>query len=272
MPRTAFFVSDRTGITSEMLGHTLLSQFEGMDFRRITLPYVDTPAKVTATVAQIREQARIDGVMPLVFCTMVDDTLREGMRMDEAVTLNFFEAFLGPLESVLGVKSSHSVGRTHAIQNFDTYKARMDAVNYSVAHDDGVSPRDLADADIILIGVSRSGKTPTCVYLALQYGIKAANYPLTPEDFGNHTLPRLLLPYRNKLFGLTIQPERLQQIRSERKPGSQYAELETCRFEISECEALMRHVSVPYLDTTTLSVEELATTIMQRANLTRRVY
>ncbi|TJZ73994.1 posphoenolpyruvate synthetase regulatory kinase/phosphorylase PpsR [Chitiniphilus eburneus] len=272
MPRTAFFVSDRTGITSEMLGHTLLTQFEDVQFHRVTLPFVDTLDKAREAVEQIRQQARLDQCRPLVFCTMIDEDLRAAFQIEEAFTLNFFEAFIGPLEHELRRKSSHTVGKSHGIANFEEYKTRIDAVNYAMIHDDGVMPRDLSDADIILIGVSRAAKTPTCLYLALQYGIKAANYPLTPEDFGQHTLPRLLLPYRNKLFGLTIDPERLAQIREERKPGSKYASLDNCQFEVNEAEALMRHVGVPYLASTTRSIEELATTIMHRAGLTRRNY
>ncbi|MBB5190015.1 hypothetical protein HNQ50_000725 [Silvimonas terrae] len=272
MPRTAFFVSDRTGITAEMLGHSLLTQFDDVNFRRIALPFIDTPEKAQEAAARIREQAAADQCRPIVFTTMVDESLRKITHVAEALTLDFFEIFISPLEQELGRESSHTVGRSHGISNFEEYKTRIDAVNFAISHDDGVMPRDLNEADIILIGVSRSAKTPTCLYLALQYGIKAANYPLTPEDFGAHTLPRLLLPYRTKLFGLTIDPDRLSQIREERKPGSRYAALDNCQFEVSEAEALMRHVGVPYLSSTTRSIEELATTIMHRTGLTRRTF
>ncbi|WP_035051466.1 posphoenolpyruvate synthetase regulatory kinase/phosphorylase PpsR [Andreprevotia chitinilytica] len=272
MPRTAFFISDRTGITAEMLGHSLITQFEDVNFRRVTLPYIDTPEKAHEAAEQVRRQAVIDACEPIVFSTIVDDQLRSLIHVEEALTLDFFEIFIGPLEKALGRESSHTVGKSHGIVNFEEYKNRIDAVNFALAHDDGVMPRDLNEADIILIGVSRSAKTPTCLYLALQYGIKAANYPLTPEDFGNHTLPKLLLPYRTKLFGLTIDPVRLSQIREERKPNSRYAAIDNCQFEIGEAEALMRHVGVPYLSSTTRSIEELATSIMHTAGLTRRTY
>ncbi|SMC21986.1 hypothetical protein SAMN02745857_01301 [Andreprevotia lacus DSM 23236] len=272
MPRTAFFISDRTGITAEMLGHSLITQFEDVNFRRVTLPYVDTADKAREVAEKIRAQAAADQCQPLVFSTIVSEDLRKLIVVEEALTLDFFEIFIGPLEKALGRESSHTVGKSHGIVNFEEYKTRIDAVNFALAHDDGVMPRDLNEADIILIGVSRSAKTPTCLYLALQYGIKAANYPLTPEDFGNHTLPKLLLPYRNKLFGLTIDPARLNQIREERKPGSRYAALDNCQFEVAEAEALMRHVGVPHLSSTTRSIEELATSIMHTAGLTRRTY
>ncbi len=272
MRRTAFFVSGRTGITVEILGHSLLSQFEDVSFNRIVLPFVDTLEKAEAVALQIRRQALIDGCRPLVFSTIADPKIREKIQVPDAQSFDFFAQFIGPLEDELGVQSSHTIGRSHEITNFEEYNNRINAVNFSLNHDDGVMPRDLAEADLILVGVSRSGKTPTCLYMALQFGIKAANYPLTPEDFGQHTLPRLLLPYRNKLFGLTIDPDRLRQIRQERKPDSRYCQLETCQFEVAEAEALMRQVGVPYLNTTRMSIEELATTIMHKTGLTRRAY
>ncbi len=272
MRRTAFFVSDRTGITAEILGHSLLSQFEDVNFNRITLPFVDTVEKAEEVALNIRRHAVVDGCRPLVFSTIVDPILRSKILVEDALTIDFLEKFIGPLEEELGVESTHTVGRSHSIGNFEEYKNRIDAVNFTINHDDGIMPRDLAEADLILVGVSRSGKTPTCLYLALQFGIKAANYPLTPEDFGQHTLPKLLLPYRNKLFGLTIDPVRLQQIREERKPDSRYCSLETCQFEVAEAEALLRHVGVPYLNTTKMSIEELSTTIMHRTGIKRRTY
>ncbi|MDK2125160.1 posphoenolpyruvate synthetase regulatory kinase/phosphorylase PpsR [Parachitinimonas caeni] len=269
--RTAFFISDRTGITAEMLGHSLLTQFEGIEFKRVTLPFIDSPEKAAQVAERIRQTAEQDQIRPLVFSTIVNEAIRHLIHIDCALTLDFFEVFISPLEAELAMESSHTVGRSHGIQNFQEYNQRIEAVNYAMSHDDGMKP-DLAEADIILVGVSRSGKTPTCLYLALQYGIKAANYPLTPEDFGKPTLPKLLHPYKHKLFGLTISPERLQQIRSERKPDSRYAALDTCRFEIQEAEALMRNAGVTYLNTTSKSIEELASTILHKANLARRIY
>ncbi|TJZ73995.1 posphoenolpyruvate synthetase regulatory kinase/phosphorylase PpsR [Chitiniphilus eburneus] len=273
MPRTAFFVSGRTGITAEMLGHSLISQFDDeVNFRRITIPYIDTPEKVETALAQIREQARTDGCKPVVFSTFINEETRKRFFIPEAITLDMFESFIQPLEDGLGVQSSHTAGRAHRISNFEEYQNRLDAVNYSMSHDDGGISRNLGDADIILIGVSRAGKTPTCLYLALQYGIKAANYPITPEDFAAHTLPRALMPHRNRLFGISIGPERLAQIRHARKPDSQYASLDICRREVEEAESLMRQAGIPFLNTTTLSIEELATTIMHRTGMKRRVY
>lgn len=272
MKRAAFFISDRTGITAEMLGHSLLTQFEGFEFIRETIPFVDTPDKARAVAQKIREKAEGDQPPPIVFSTIINDELRELAKVEGVLTIDFFNVFIEPLEKELQTRSSHTEGKSHGIVNFQEYKNRIDAINFAMNHDDGILPQNLDEADVIVTGISRSGKTPTCLYLALLFGIKAGNYPLTPDDFGQPTLPKVLLENRRKLFGLTIDPERLHQIRQERKPNSKYASLETCRFEVEEAEALMRQVGVPYLDTSTKSIEEIASTILQSAYLTRRIY
>lgn len=270
--RTVFIVSDRTGITAEMLAHSLLTQFEGPEFRRVTLPFIDTQEKILQVNEQVRAAASKDDERPIVFSTLVDDELRSALKVDCALCLDFFEAFISPLEQELNHKSSHTMGKTHSVNNFGEYNARIEAINFALAHDDGIKPKDLDTADIILVGVSRSGKTPTCLYMALQYGIKAANYPLIPEDLGEVKLPAVLAPYRHKLFGLTIGPDRLAAIRNQRKPDSKYASLDNCRFETAEVEAIFRKEGIPYLDTTAKSIEELSSTILHRASLQRRIF
>jgi hypothetical protein len=190
----------------------------------------------------------------------------------DALTLDLFQIFIAPLEAELGAKSSHAAGRSHGIANSHEYFARMEAINFSQSHDDGAATRDLARAQVILVGVSRCGKTPTSLYLALQFGIRAANFPLTPDDFADRKLPGSLLPHRDRLFGLTINPDRLQKIREERRPGSKYAALENCRYEVREAEHLMDREGMPILDTTAKSIEEIATTILHRARLARHIY
>jgi len=156
--------------------------------------------------------------------------------------------------------------------NSHEYFARMEAINFTQSHDDGAATRDLSKAQVILVGVSRCGKTPTSLYLALQFGVRAANFPLTPDDFADKKLPSSVLPFRDKLFGLTIHPERLREIREERRPGSKYAALESCRYEVREAEAMMHRENIPLLDTSSKSIEEIATTIMHRARLARHIY
>jgi regulator of PEP synthase PpsR (kinase-PPPase family) len=265
--RSAFFVSDRTGLTAEVLGRSLLSQFEGIGFHRITLRYIDTPDKTRDAVAQINEAAQADAQRPLVFSTLTTPALRNILGQADALMLDLFEMFITPLEAELGTLSSHAVGRSHSAGS--SYTARMDAVNYALDHDDGGISRDLNRAEIVLVGVSRCGKTPTSLYLALQFGIYAANYPLVEEDFSTATLPPALIPMRKKLFGLTIRPERLQQIRAERSPNSRYAALENCRNEVQQAESMMRQFGISFLDVTAISVEEIATTIVHQTGLKR---
>ncbi len=271
--RTVFFISDRTGITAQNFGNSLLSQFEDFEFQRHTVPFVDTPDKVDAVVRQVNETAEREGKRPIVFSSIVNETMSATIRRDaKALTLDLFQIFIAPLEAELKAKSSHAAGRTHGIANSHEYFARMEAINFSQAHDDGAATRDLAKAQVILVGVSRCGKTPTSLYLALQFGIRTANFPLTPDDFADRKLPASVLPYRDRLFGLTIDPNRLHKIREERRPHSKYASLENCRFEVRECEHLLSREGIPALDTSAKSIEEIATTIVHRANLRRHGY
>jgi regulator of PEP synthase PpsR (kinase-PPPase family) len=273
VPRTVFFLSDRTGITAEMLGNSLLSQFEEVQFRRITIPFVDSPDKIAEAVRQINATAAAEGRRPIVVSSIVDEAMSEIVRRDvQGLTLDLFQTFIQPLEAELGAKSSHAAGRSHGIANSHEYFARMEAINFAQSHDDGAATRGLGKAQVILVGVSRCGKTPTTLYLALQFGVRAANFPLTPDDFADRKLPASVLPFRERLFGLTILPERLREIREERRPGSKYSSLDNCRYEVREAEHLMERERIAMLDTTTKSIEEIATTILHRAKLERHVY
>ena len=270
--RTVFFVSDGTGITAEMLGHSLLTQFEGIEFHQITVPFVDSMEKAEACVERIGEVARIGNGRPVVFTTLVNEDIRSAIHRADGFVLDFFERFLDPLESELGVKSTHTVGRSHSAMDVKEYQNRIEAVNFALAHDDGISAREFNKADVILVGVSRSGKTPTCLYLALQFGIRAANCPLIPEDFERMRFPESIAAHRSKLYGLSIAPERLHEIRTERRPDSKYASLENCRHEIEQAELLMRREGVRWLSSTTKSIEEIATTLMQDLKIERKTY
>ena len=270
--RRVFFVSDRTGLTVEALGSSLISQFDGIDFVRVTLPFIDSTEKAREVVAQINAAHRDSGKRPLVFSSLVNDPVREEINKVEGLVLDVFGKFIVPLEQELGQTSMHAVGKSHSAGNAKDYNHRIEAINYTLTHDDGVTHRGLEDADVVLIGVSRSGKTPTSLYMAMQFGIKAANYPLIPEDLEANRLPPSLIPLKDKVWGLTIQPERLHQIRKERRPDSKYASLENCRYEVSAAEKLMRQADIPFLDSTTKSIEEIATTMLHEAQLARRVY
>ena len=269
--RTVFFVSDGTGITAETLGNSLLAQFEGIEFRQIRMPFVDSADKAQRCLDQIRAAAA-DGPRPIVFTSLVNPAVNRVLRRADALFLDVFEKFIEPMEQELGINSSHAVGRFHTVAHREGYMYRIEAINFTLAHDDGVSDTDLEMADIILVGVSRSGKTPTSIYLAMQFGVKSANYPLIPEDFERNKLPGDLHRFRDKLFGLTISPERLHQIRSERRPDSRYASLPNCRYEIEQAQRLMRREGIRWLDSTTKSIEEIAATIMQDAKVEGRVF
>ena len=271
-PRTVFFVSDSTGITAETLGHSLLTQFEGINITQVVIPFVDSVEKARDCLPRIAEAAERNGVRPIVFATLVDREVRNTIRQANALVLDFFETFVVPLESEFGARSSHTIGRTHSATDTSDYQRRIEAINYALAHDDGVSPRSLEQADVILVGVSRSGKTPTCLYLALQFGIKAANCPLIPEDFERGTLPAAIERHAKKLYGLSISPERLSRIRNERRPGSQYASLDNCRREVEAAATMMRRFGIPSMDSSTRSIEEIATKIVQDVELKRHAY
>jgi [pyruvate, water dikinase]-phosphate phosphotransferase / [pyruvate, water dikinase] kinase len=270
--RTVFFVSDGTGITAQMLGHSLLTQFEGVEFNQVTLPFVDSAEKAEECLARIAAEGANGASQPVVFSTLVNQEVRSVLRKANVLFLDFFETFIDPLEAGLGVKSSHTIGRSHSAMDKKEYHQRIEAINFAMAHDDGASHRELSQADVILIGVSRSGKTPTSLYLALQFGVKAANYPLIPEDFQRAKLPEALRPQKQKLFGLTIAPERLHEIRKERRPDSRYAALDNCRYEVEEAETLMRREGIHSINSTTKSIEEIATTILRELRIHRQIY
>jgi regulator of PEP synthase PpsR (kinase-PPPase family) len=265
--RTVYIVSDSTGITAETFSQSVLSQFEGITFRPVRLPYVDTFAKADEVVARINRNAAEAGVPPIVFSTLVTPEILARVRESQGIFLDLFGTFVSHIEQALGLKSSHSVGRSYMAANSEKYRKRIDAINFVLAHDDGQFVTNLSQADVILVGVSRCGKTPTSLYLAMQYSVKAANFPLTPDDFERGTLPATLGPHRQKLFGLSIHPDRLAEVRNERRPNSQYAKIEQCRYEVAEAERMMRRAGIEWLSTTTKSIEEISTTVIQEVGM-----
>lgn len=269
--RPIFYISDGTGITAETIGHSLLTQFDGIDFDAVRIPFVDDAEQAHAAVARIRNAQAHFGTRPIVINTVVEPGLSEILASSGALMLDVFAPFITPLERELDCRRSPRVGHAHGMVNFAQYEARINATNYALTHDDGIDVH-YDDADVILVGVSRSGKTPTCLYLALHFGVKAANYPLTEEDLEGRELPKRLRPYRKKLFALTIDPERLRQVREARRPGSRYAKIETCRSEVAQAEALFRQENLPVLSTTHTSIEEIASKLMSTLGIERQLY
>ncbi len=259
-----YYVSDGTGITAETLGRALTTRFPDIAARSRTLPFVNTPARAHDAVARIRRESEAEGRAPVIFSTTLDTEVRTILETLDAPFFDFFEPFIGPLEQLFGHEVDSAIGRSHGLGDVQHYQRRINAVDYALGHDDGVSTDNYTQADVILAGVSRAGKTPTSLYLALQYGLRAANYPFTDDDLEAERLPPVLREHRDKVFGLTIEPQRLAAIRQERRPDSRYASLPQCRREVAQVEALLRQAGIPMADATRMSVEELAATIRAR--------
>ncbi len=269
--RPVFYVSDGTGITAETIGHSLLTQFSGTQFSTNRIPFVDSIERAREVAALIRARGDAMEARPIVISSCVDPDLALALGESGALVLDVFAPFIEPLERELSESRESRVGRAHGMVDFDTYHRRINAMNYALTHDDGMSV-DYAEADVILVAVSRAGKTPTCVYLALHHGVRAANYPLTEEDLEHDRLPPRLRAHRQKLFGLTIDPVRLAQIRQERRPNSRYAKLETCRTEVTAAEAMFRAERIPVLSTTHTSIEEISSKVMSTLGIERVMY
>lgn len=269
--RSVFFVSDGTAITAETLGHSLLAQFPNVNFDIHIMPYITTEEAALRVVEQINTCEHRDGCLPLVFDTLVDPHVRDIINTAKAVNLDVFEGLISKLEQVLGTSPTTLVGQTHAVTDTESYKARIDAVHFALDNDDGARTRHYDKADLILIGVSRSGKTPTSIYLSLQFGVRVANYPLTEEDLDDNRLPSILKQHKHKLFGLMIDAERLVAIRSERKANSRYASFNQCQMELRAIEGIYISEGVPFLNVTEMSIEEISTRILQTTGLKRRI-
>ena len=269
--RPVFYVSDGTGITAETIGHSLLTQFVGFRFATDRIPFVDTVDKARAAAAQIRAAAETHGIRAIVVNSCVDAELNRILAESGALMLDVFAPFIEPLEQELRSQRQLRVGQAHGMVDFEAYHRRINAMNYALAHDDGIR-LDYSEADLILVAVSRAGKTPTCVYLALHHGVKAANYPLTPEDLESERLPAKLRQYRDKLFGLTIDPVRLHQIRQERRPDSRYARLDTCKREVALAEAMLQREGIEMLSTTHASIEEISSRVLEHLGINREMF
>jgi regulator of PEP synthase PpsR (kinase-PPPase family) len=270
--RSVYFVSDQTGVTAETMGHSLLTQFQGVELKTTTIPFISNAEAAHLARAQIEAQARKDGFRPIIFSTILDDEVRTILTEIDGVFLDFFSAFVTPIEVELGVRGSKAVGQAHGMADTASYTLRINATNFAMANDDGASTRDYENADVILVGVSRSGKTPTCLYMALQYGVYAANFPLTDDDLDSSRLPAVLRPYHHKLAGLTINPQRLIEIRTERRPNSRYASANQVEYECRQAEMIFNRNGIVHFDTTTCSVEEIGSRILQNLKLNRRVH
>ncbi|WP_028358081.1 posphoenolpyruvate synthetase regulatory kinase/phosphorylase PpsR [Brackiella oedipodis] len=268
-----FIVSDGTGITAETFSHSVLSQFtHKFSFNQERAPFVSSAPKALEIAKRINEAAATSKHKPIVFSTVVQEDVVNIIRGTDCNFMDIFGVCVKQLEDILEVKSDPAIGRSRINAGSEAYRNRIEAINFSLAHDDGQFVHGLKEADVIFCGISRCGKTPTSLYLAMQYGVRAANFPLIPEDFERGVLPTNLVPFKNKLFGLTIQPNRLHEIREERRPNSKYASLQQCYYEVAEAERLMRREGIQWLSTTTKSIEEISTTVLQILKIDRVSY
>ncbi len=267
--RHVYFLSNRTAITAETLGHSLLAQFPDTAFSSVTIPFVDSEKKALNIVQRIKTSSEISNLKPIVISTMADEKISAIIHQSDALIVDPFESFLPDLEQTLHAHSIHESGQSHRITNQGLYESRIEAIDFSMLHDDGMTTKLYDQADIIVIGVSRSGKTPTCLYLALQFGLKAANYPITEEDMDSEDLPVTIKKFKKKLFGLTTNPKRLAHIREERRANSRYSSIDQCRFEVKAAEQMFEQFEVPFINTATMSIEEIATKVVEASGLHR---
>lgn len=268
--RSVFFISDQTGITTESLGNALLSQFEGIEFHKELIPFIDTTSKATNVIIKINARYNQDGEHPIVVTSIVNDDVRKMFKLDYVFHIDFFESFIPPLEKELGKLSIHRMGMSHGIIDENKYYKRIDAIDFALYNDDGATIKNYEDADVILLGVSRVGKTPTCLYLAVNYGVKAANYPLAESDLKDRKLPKDLSKFHDKLFGLTTEVEKLHNIRENRFPNSTYSNMNTCKHDLASAEFIMHQNQIPFLNTNEKSIEEISIAIMQSLRLKRK--
>jgi [pyruvate, water dikinase]-phosphate phosphotransferase / [pyruvate, water dikinase] kinase len=270
--RPVFFVSNSTGITVETLGRSLLYQFSSIQFESHSLRFVDSVDKAYEAVQSINQQASETGLRPIILSTLVRPELRNILSKADGLYLDIFDSFLSPIEEEIGSEAKLGMGRAHGIVDDDYYNDRIDAVNYSLKTDDGVGAKGYEQADVILIGASRTGKTPTSLYLAMHYGLKAANYPIVDEELDSHNLPSSLKDYKSKIFGLLVTAEMLKNIRTKRRPDSSYSSLSQCQYEVRQTETLFQRQNIPYFDVSSMSIEEVSSNIMDMLKISPRTF
>ena len=269
--RKIYFLSDHSGVTAETFGHSLITQFDIKGFRQETLPFIDTKDKAKNVVCKINQDFAESAIRPIIFGTLVREDLRLLLKASHGLYLDIFDVFLKSIEKELKQKSIQKVGQAHGMSDIDSYMSRIEATNFALTNDDGGFNQNYDEADVILVGVSRTGKTPTCLYLALQYGIYAANFPLTDEELDQGILPKFLEAQKKKIFGLTIEPKRLRQIRKERRALGKYSSTQQVRYELREAEKIFKRYSIPYVDTTAFSIEEISSRILDQTGIERKI-
>lgn len=267
--RVVYFVSDRTGLTAESYGRSLLAQFPGFEFEHRKISFIDSQRQAEIGAEEIRQAVEEEDSQPIVFSTLVESGIHDIIDRTGACVINLFSVFIEPLEGCLGEKSAHTQGISHSIFGNTEYQRRLDAIEYALAHDDGVRPDQYEEAEVVLVGVSRCGKTPSSLYLAMNFSIRVANYPMTEEELESDALPECLSMWKDKLVGLTIRPAQLSAIRQRRRPNSSYSSPAVCQKQVRTAERIFSASRIPVFDTTDTSIEEIAGSVVKTLGLRR---
>ena len=262
-----YYVSDSTGILSTNLGQSLLCQFPEIHFHEEQFPFIRSVKEARATLKYILKNS--GGRSPIIFSTIMLPEVLKVFDTPEVELFDMYVAFLDRLERSLEVQPLRLPGFYRHTDNVSISK-RVEAIHYTLEHDDGTKIDELDDADVILVGVSRSGKTPASVYLATQMGLKAANFPLTIEFLTQYSLPEAIKRNIKRTVGLTTSPEMLRKVREKRYAASNYAKLVTCLEELDQAKNIFLKNKIPVVNTEGKSIEETATQIMQEIGLSRK--
>lgn len=254
-------ISDSTGETLSSVARAALSQFEGVESNDFIWPLIRTKSQLEKALEAIQQNPGI------ILYTILHDELVEELRRKcfelKIPCIPVLSHIIAEFSGYLGMNISHTVGRQHLLDN--QYFSRVEAISYTMTHDDGQSTWDLYDADIVLIGVSRTSKSPTSVYLSCR-GHKTANIPFVSLE----TIPQTVYDLKKPLIvGLTINPEKLTQIRQTRlsslgqESSTDYVDIESIKKELNESRKLFARLGCPIIDVTKRSVEETAAKVIQ---------
>ena len=265
--KDVYYVSGSTAILAEDMGKALLAQFHGIRFREEKIPFIHTPDDAKKALAHILRQS--DGTQPLLFCTIMDQATRDVFNCPQ---VQFFDIFLNTLEALEKALESKALREPGYSRHFTISKMdkRVDAIHFSLEHDDGTRTAEYDEAEIILIGVSRSGKTPVSIYLATHMELKAANFPLTSDHLEHYELPKDIVRNRKRVVGLTSSPQYLHNIREKRYAGSSYASLANCTRELQQAKQLFMRHNIKILNVEGRSIEEIAVQAIQAIGLAKK--
>jgi len=265
--KDVYYISDSTGILATNLGQALICQFPEVNFSGEKFPFIRTVEDAKKTLAYIL--SRSGGRRPLIFSTIINSDVRKIFDSPEVEFFDAFGHFLDRLETCLETPALREPGFARHLDNVHMAK-RVEAIYFCLEHDDGRKVDEFDEADIILLGVSRAGKTPISVYLSTQMGLKSANFPLTSEYLTRYRIPDGIMQNRAKAVGLTTSAQLLNSVREKRYPGSNYAKLSTCIEEIHQAQRIFQKNKIPIISTAGKSIEEAATQVLRELSILKK--